>query len=384
MAIVFSKDIAVNKLLMAYNNNIVEFNSDSALEAISADITGLGIIAKVYPRPDGTFYFNFIDYITSIINTKNFADDLEYDLVDGDITTFIYDVANGCYKEGIVTFKINFIDTTFETTTRDLHFLAGVHQLENYKKNQILFDTNIFAFLHPVQNRSNNICYLKYWEGYPFELSFHYVITENSINIINTTNGLDYLINPLSKISSLFLSDGRTDVTLEDFLPLVNGINNLEFFVDDETPNVNLIIEKADSECGVYIKFLNSYGRWTYWLFSHKHYRNRTSKSLIEMDNDYRNLEDTISPTIQSGKSSGETIKCAYERLNEMQKILLDEISDSPKILMFTGERFSKANINDWMEVNLKTSSFPIYDHSKYLYNAYLEFELPSRNTIKQ
>lgn len=383
MAIVFSKDIAIDKLLMAYNNNIVEFNSDSALEAISADITGLGIIAKVYPRPDGSFYFNFLDYITAEINTKNFADDLQYNLVDADFTSFIYDVTNGCYKEGVVTFKINFIDTTSESTTRLLHFLSGVNQLENYKKNQILFAENPFAILAPVQNRSNNICYLKYWEGYPFEFSFHSEI-ETAINLKNTTNGLDYDVTPISKVNSLFLSDGRIDVTLEDFLPLVNGINKLEFSAEALPANVNLIIDKADSECGVYIKFLNSLGRWTYWLFSHKHYRNRNSKSLTEMDNDYYNLEDTISPTIQSGKSSGETIKCAYERLNEMQKILLDEISDSPKVLMFTGERFSKANINDWMEVNLKTSSFPIYDHSKYLYNAYLEFELPSRNTIKQ
>jgi hypothetical protein len=50
---------------------------------------------------------------------------------------------------------------------------------------------------------------------------------------------------------------------------------------------------------------------------------------------------------------------------------------------MFTGERFSRANANDWVEVSLKTNSFVITKPSTELYTMQFEIELPERYTIQ-
>lgn len=99
----------------------------------------------------------------------------------------------------------------------------------------------------------------------------------------------------------------------------------------------------------MYIKFLNKYGRFSYWLLSKNNFRNRSSKYLGEIENDFENLEDT-SPTIQIGKAGDEGLKCATEKLNESEKLIFEEIIDSPKIYLFTGERFAKADLTDWMK----------------------------------
>lgn len=379
MAIIFTKDIATDKLLLAYNNNIVRFQSNTVNVPSNAEITGLGIDVVLYPHPDGIFYFNFKDYIKSEINTKNFADDLVYNLVNADPETFTYDVSDGCYLEGIIQFKINFLIGGNETVERNLKFIAGAEQVEDFKKGQTISDGAI-VIISPVVPGTNNSNYIKYWEGYPFELSF-YNTEINPFTLKNNSNGLDFEFTSKAKINSLFLSDGRTDVTLEDFLPLNIGQNYIQFIVDDVNQNVNLIIDKADSDCGVYVKFLNKYGRWSYWLFSKNHYRNRNSKYLTEIENDFSNLEDTMSPTLQIGKSGDETLTCAAEKLNENEKVILEGIIDSPKIYLFTGERFSKAELSDWVEVRLKTQSFKTLDAKRKRYTYVMELDFPARNT---
>jgi len=383
MAIIFTKDIASDRLLMAYNNNIVRFGSDSELIPATGQIIGLGIDALLYPHPNKTFYFNFQEYVTSLINTKNFVDDLDYDLIDGDVNSFIYDVADGCYLEGDVTFKINFTDGTSESITRSVHFIAGVEQLETYKKNRIDLIENNIVVLSPVQTRTNNSTYLKFWEGYPFEFSFYNgQYPDAELKLLNRSNGLDLDITSKSKVNSLFLTDGRIDVSIEDFLPLLIGHNDLAISVDDVDQNLNLIINKIDSECGVYVKFLNKYSKWNYWLFSPAEDRQRTSKYLTEISNDFKNLEDTQASTIQSGKVGDESLKVIAKRLTQNDKLILEGIIDSPKILLFTGERFSKADASDWMEVRLKTTSFDTKLPNTKIYSPLFEFDFPERYAI--
>lgn len=380
MAIVFSKDIPTDKLLTAYNNHVVRFSSDSELIPATAQITGLGIDNVLYPHPNGSFYFNFREYVSNEINTKNFADDIPYDLDDSNSDTFTYDVSDGFYLEDTVTFRINFTDSSSETITRNLKFYTGVDQLEDYKKNEIFFVSSQIAVLSPVEDRSNNSTYIKYWQGYPFEFSFYnnqFPIAPFTLK--NTSNGMQHEFKTKGKFTALFLSDGRTDVTIDNFLPMVFGLNNIQFFIGAVNQNINLTIDKQESTCGVYIKFLNKNGRFNYWLLSSNHFRNRGSKYLTEYYNDFENLEDTLSPTLQSGKSAQDNLKCAAEKLNEKEKLIFEGIIDSPKIYLFTGERFSKATFTDWMEVRLKTSSFPIRQPRTKLYSFYIELELPDR-----
>ncbi|MBA4155071.1 hypothetical protein [Flavobacterium sp.] len=381
MAVVFLKDISTTNLLMAYNNHFVKFYSDTDDKVpVNCRILGIGISPIIiYPHPDGSFLFNLSDYVKSDINTNNFADNLVTEFNSLDAETFTYDVSDNAFLNPTVTFTINFTDNTFESETRTLKFLSGVEQLETYKKNEIIISESNYLILSPVATRTNNVTNIYYWEGYPFEFSFYTNFPDDEFKLINTSNALDYSFLAKGNITSVFLSDGKTDVTIEDFLPLVVGRNVLRFEHNTELQEPILNIYKQDTDCGIYIKFLNKYGRWNYWLLSENHFRNRNSRYFSELENDFSNLEDTISPKIQSGKSAQDSLRCIYERMTLEQKLILESILDSPKIYYFTGERFTRAEINDWIEVSLKTNSLNITKPNTNLYTIELELELPER-----
>lgn len=383
MAIVFQKDISTTKLLMAYNNHIIIFNASDLQAPINCEITGLGINAVIYPAPNGYFYFNLLEYIKKAINTNNFVETVVPALNGADVSTFTYDVTNGCYLNDTLTLKINLEESISVTATRNLKFLAGVENLETWKKNEILMADADYIILSPVKDRSNNKVYLKYWEGYPFEFSFYTNFPTAEFTLINTTNGLSYGFDGKGRITSLYLSDGRTDETIENFLPLVYGTNVLRISKDDVLQDPIIYLNKAEADCGIYIKWLNKYGRWNYWLFNKNHFRNRNSRYESELANDFSNLDETISPTLQTGKNTTDTLKCIYERLNAEEKLVLEGITESIKILMFTGERYSQAEPNDWIEVTLKSTSFPMVKPKTEIYNMEVEFELPTRYGIK-
>ena len=60
MAIVYKTDLPTDKILCAYNNNVIRFKSDSTETPISATITFNGVTVTLYPNPNnGSFNIQF-------------------------------------------------------------------------------------------------------------------------------------------------------------------------------------------------------------------------------------------------------------------------------------------------------------------------------------
>lgn len=380
----FIQDISEDKLLMAYNNNVVRFKSNIPDKTVlNCSINGLGIAAIIYPNPEGVFYFNLKEYITAAINTQHFNDTVVADLDDSNVDSYTYDAYNGCHLAGSVVFIINFSDETFDEATKTLNFLAGVEQLETFKKNEILSIEN-FVVLSPVEARTNNTVFLKYWPGYPFEFSFFSRNSNQTFELINTSNLALEEFTRKGAVTSFVLSDGRTTTTIEDVLPLVTGLNILRFKQDSVLQDQIIKLEKVESDCGIYVKWLNKYGRFNYWLFSKNYFRKRSTKNLGIINNDFENLENTVSINYILGRESADELRCAAEKLYEDEKLILEGILDSPKILLYTGERFSRAESNDWIEVTMKNGTFDIKSPKLRRYSFVIDFELPDRYTQKQ
>lgn len=376
--ITFSKDIATDKLLLAYVNNVVEFSSDNILAKTKATITIGTSIKTLFPSPTGNFYLNFKDWITSLINVDNFADDLQADIVgDG----YIYDWTIKAYLNQTITFTIFFSDESFETDTRDVKWLSAYLQLEDFKIKYPIGNGLLNpVVLYPRKLDANQISYVKYWNGYPFDVSV-YCQLESDLTILNQTNLLDLTFLSVNIINRIVFSDGDTDTTIENALPLLDGFNTLK--LTSNTLDYYLLVEKISDSCsGHYVKWVNELGGWSYWLFD-KGNRNRKTKDLGELNNDFNNLEDTISPAIQIGKTSNDIITVTSDIINEDEKTLLESIIDSPKIYLFTGQPYAKANYNDWIEVSLNTTDFRIVNAKESLSKINFVFELPQRNTRK-
>ena len=376
--ITFSKDIATDKLLLAYVNNVVEFSSNNVLAKTKATIS-IGISTKtLFPSPTGNYYLNFKEWITSLINVDNFADTLQFDIIG---SGYIYDWTSKAYLNNVITFTVFFSDDSFETVTRNVKWLSAYLQLEDFKLKYPINDSLLNpVVLSPRKLDANQTSYVKYWDGYPFDITV-YSANGSDLIILNQTNLLDLTFNDVDIINRIVISDGDTSTTIEGDLPLMDGLNSLK--LTSSSLDYFLLLEKINDSCeGHYIKWFNELGGWSYWLFPNGN-RNRKTKDLGELNNDFNNLEDTISPTIQIGKTSNDTITVTSDIINKYEKTLLESIIDSPKIYLFTGQPYAKANYNDWLEVSLNTTDFRIVNAKEKLSKFNLIFELPQRNTRK-
>jgi len=375
--IVFTKDINPNKLRMAYNNDVIRFYSDSTATALSCDVTiGSSLTLTLYPDPAGQFFFNFMAYVQALINTRNFEDTVQTAITGSSPAAFLYDVTAGTYLDSDVTLGITLDGSTDpDTVTHNLAWLAGVQQWGDSGD----YTVNDLLLLLPLQEGSANSYYAKYWQGYPFDLGFY--SRNNSMSLTNETNLLSLAINAPGYCTRLFLSDGRTNETLEDLLPLTQGHNLLRLQAQGDGAGTGKFIslEKMPYKTGVYLKWLNAMGGYSYWLFEDTYAIDRSTKDLGGIDRDNANLEDSFGRTAQIGRQSQDTLKIVAELLTENERTLVQGLLDSPKIYLFTGQPFARNGSRDWIEVGLKTTSARIKNPREALTNFTFDIELPVR-----
>jgi hypothetical protein len=331
---------------------------------------------KLFPNPSGEFYYNFSDIVKTIMNIDNFKDDLNMDIQN---IGFVYIWTNKIYWNTIVSFKVVLEDLSEETATRDYTFISGVLQLEDYKKRYPLFlDKNNTLMLSPFVKDNNQKAYVRYWEGYPFDITVYSSPNASVMTLTNMTNLLFYQF-VTSNVVRLAFSDGTTTLTIDDYVATQYGYNEMKIQADGTTFYFDLI--KEENNCGTYLKFRNSLGGWNYWLFPKGH-RNRNAKDIGELENDYENIEDTVSPTVQIGRRTSDSVTLTTDILNENDMVLMEELIESPKIYMFTGTPFSQNEYSDWIEVSLKTTDFRIQNARTNLNRFNFQFDLPLRNNV--
>jgi hypothetical protein len=367
--IIFTQNISENNNLMAYNNNVVRFFSDSSQTVLNCTITIGSLVALIYPLPNGRFYFNFKDYITAQINTNNFFDDTNPVLNTSDINTFVYEGKS--FLNLNVQFTINFVNETNESTTKSLKWLVGVEQLETYKKNETQQGENIV--LLPLVPKTANSYYAKYSDGFPFDVSF---LSENDIELTNTNNLTSITFPRVAQHTRVFFCDGDATETIADLITIASGMNVLSF----EDKFIRL---ESDQHCeGVYFKWLNNYGGYSYWLFPKFDQRTKSIRNVGEINTNFENVSDTFSQTSQLGNTATNRLLVSSDKLNEEQFNLLVTILTSPKVFLFTGERFSRASFNDWMEVRIATSNQLTRQYKGQSNEIILDVELPDDFTI--
>lgn len=373
----FKIPIDAGRLRMAYNNDVLHFKSSLPSAQKYCDVTINNTSMRLYPAPDGYFFLNLKPYATSFINTRNFEDTMNPNIQGVNPATYVYNHTPGTYITATLSLAVVMENNVTDTGTYDLAWLAGAEQLGDYKR----YDRSDYFVLSPLKKDSNQHYYLKYWQGYPFDISL-YTSTYKKFNIKSASwYNATFLTNYL--ITRLVLSDGRTDVNLENQLLLINGINELRYMSSlvDKSTDKFITLEKVPSRKGVYLKWLNKYGGYSYWLFEDTYSVDRNTKYTGELDRDYTNLEQMFGRSIQIGKESQDTMRVIAELLTEDERRIVEGILDSPKIYLFTGKPFAKNGKNDWIEVTLKTTNSRIKNARQPLTNFTFDIELPQRFT---
>jgi hypothetical protein len=388
MAIVFSKELNELDLLFAYNNNNVIFSHDTVLTSTKATVylTGFDFEFTLYPDPSGNFHFNFKTAVSNLINQNNFADNSCFDLVTPIVNDFkesvisdggtfesfeclvqqIYDLGvdpiiawtDEIFKYTNVVYTIYFSNNSTNTVTKSYAFLSAYVNYQNFKK---LYP----SFPYPIATEMmlKPIAYLKYWNGYPFDFTWY---NGNESDLVFNVNGTTETYTNSEIVNRVIISNGGNE-----FITLNTGYNTIN----------NFQIEKITDRCnGHYIKWLNSFGGWNYWLF-YKGNDTLTTKDLGQIFNDYNDVVDTVSPYISIGKTSENNIAVRQDNITENEMLILNDLLDSPKVYLFTAEQNENATCNDWLEVNIKSGSFIVSNSREKMTSLNITIELPTNTT---
>lgn len=365
MAIQFIKALPADKLLQAFNNNILRFSSDVDSAPLKATLQGFGFTAVIYPHPDNSFFFNFREYIANVINTKNFASEFGVDF-SGPTSSYQIGVEEGCFATDVIQITIEFVDlgVADDVASISLNFILGVEQItDRFTRN---FDNSkALNILSPAAD--NGKAYVKFWHGYPFDFSYFLgfdLPVETPTTVV--VNGTTVELENMQRINAVYLSDG-----VNYLLPQAPKYMSIG----------DLVVEQIAGSCGTYIKFRNKFGRWNYWLFEDGKIESRSSRSIGELNNDFNDVEDTVSPTIQLGRTGDSTLRVRTQLLTDKEKLVIEELIDSPKIYLLIGQKNTIPVENDWLELSLKSNSFVRETPKRKRYRYVIEFDLPRRYT---
>jgi hypothetical protein len=342
----FSTQLPSNTLFSA-NNQIIRFYSDNVLPPLYAEISGAGFLFRIYPnRITNEFYFNFKDIVSEKVNIDNFKDtqnDFEF--------PFVFSLNTFFEMQSIV--KIVFEDDTFEIAEIDRFFIAG-------SKPEFTTTDDEFCLLPLVKN-TNQTYFAKYFVGYPFTIGFKNL--DGTMNCKNLNNGLDYDFLTDAGLNKIIFSDGQTDSTIDDVLPLATGFNVLSF-----SENFFINLEKVNACNGVYLKWFYN-GSYVYYLF--------TNWRKNEVSNSLGSIKQIETQTTEIGRRSNSVIVINTDLLSEKEKFLIATIAHTPKIYLFTGVPFSRASNEDWIEVELGSTNFLTKDFKERLNSFEFSLTLP-------
>lgn len=370
--ITFYKDLL--PINPAYNNSIIQFSSDTISGATKAVITIGGKEFLCVPL-NGLFTFNFKDVIKNIINSNRFDDALTPDLSDG---IFVQSDPN-VLKSVAVNIKVhNF--TNNEQVDRTYTFIRGVEQVLGFKpaiENAV--DVKV---LLPTKN--NIDYYTTFFEGYPFDIAIFGLNSGDTFVIKNITsnNITPAVVSDNNNVKRFYFSDGANNTTDTNILPMPSTLNKLELYVNDAF-KANIFVRKKEGDCGVYIKWLNSRGTYSYWKFDGLYKATVSSKTTDDFNGSYDNIQNISSDQYVFGKTAGETmsINTLYEGV---EAEYLKDLLISPNVQMYIHHHpFIKQGPSDFVGIKINDASFS-HDNKLGKGKFSITISLPTINTITQ
>lgn len=354
----------------AYNNSIIKYSSNLGVMT-SSTIQIDGENFKIYPF-NNVFSFNFLEIIKIKINTNNFKDlitpNLDNKIMYDDTTLSKVITATITTTNGVVT----------DSLTVSYNFYKGVEQLIGYTNKLIINDViklsipSVNYFTYPVT----------YFEGYPFDFS---IIGLTSTDVFKFKNNNTGILSPsfsgtTQKVKRFFLSDGAINETLNGVLPLTTNTNDIGLYVNNILIK-HISINKIDSKSGVYLKWFNKSGGYSYWLFDNIYNETTSTSGLDDFSGGYDNLQNLTTYSESLGKLSSKKYELVT-KYDEKEKEYLLDILDSPKVEMYIYQQpFNKIDDKSFIGVYVKVGSFN--NNNKSSKNSLMiTIELPKTNTI--
>ena len=361
MAIVFTKNPAVQNIQNAFNNVIVEFNSNAPVtySKCEIEVTYLSEVYNFVITPiDRNFYFNLKQIASKIAKKNNFKDEL----TSIDIGLNPYDL----FFLLSVEYTIVFDAGGTETSTQNYNFYKSVMQINNPLPS-IFNTTNVLDIV--------NYADLTMFKGFPFDVSIYTqsdvtikneilqteeVLTRvDSSNRLFLSNGLDLLGSFGARVNSLSggftVNNNCANVSQSDLLKV--GANVLK--LSEATTETTLNIDLKDS-CGVYLRYFNNYGNYSYWLFEDVSNTDLKVQTKGTVNVDFQDINETYTTELTTGKLAEKFVNLRSKNLDKNKRKQLESLFTSPRIDLYLGKKGEAVNdySEKWETVILQDGTF--------------------------
>jgi len=379
MAISIINDFDEDKVYSCFQNVVIEFETDNIFSTIShGRIEGFDYPIKLQPIPDTKkFWVNLQQHLKNALVKK-----LDHKYAIGDIPTnnesFKLEITNDFFFQEQIGIFIHFDDNSLEYKPIGLKSYIGVR---NFTRHQNEIKN------YQVANKKSVI----YWKGLPFTLTFLGLTDQYLIRREADFSTASIPLNPI-------LGDSRSafSITFDSGLNELKTSSQEKFLLQkktilkaySDTPSVYIrdlcTVHKKFEYCyGPYFKWLNQKGGWSYFMFNQLHEKNTKAKDLGSINNDFENFGINPSPQLQIGKSSLPQMQVVARKTSELERNILEDIIDSPKIFLYTNQPNTQSTPEDWLEVKLKSSDFINNKPGYKIWDINFDFEFPENYTQK-
>lgn len=348
-------------LYPAYNNSYIEFNSD-LVDNFKAEviITALsGEIFTVFPEVGGNYLLDLKDIVKSLINVGGFRNqDTSYPIGWTE-----------AYPFGYLSLDITL--KTYNTLTNDslaktYTFIRGAKQIEE------TIYANPYQLLH---NSINGVDYnLTYFEGFPFSFEISRVTAAEDLQYknLNTSDITVAFAAVTTNTQRVWIDKATENWTTEAYLPLTDTLNRLEIHVDT-VAETNLNIKKVPSKCGVYLRWFNRNGGYSYFLFDEFYKSNIKTRNRGNVgSNIFNNVGSHVAPFVSVGKTARESYKLRAI-VDQLEAEHLRDLVSSPAVELYNSfEPFIAANF-----IDVQVNTGYVFANKKALNEVIISIELP-------
>jgi len=346
-----------NVLLNAYNDNIVLIEKGDSNKLATMFNGELPI--TLYPSPLGEYYLNLKYPAATLINQNKFEDSIVPDIenngyVELDESLFLemQIVMTGTIDQESFTQKLKF------------DFIKAVEQITNFKDTQFNIPDDKYYLLLP-QSKVDDIHKVNYYEGYPLDVSI-FSYSNRIAKLKNLTTGHEASVSIKHAVNRLFFSQGSEDYTINDILPMQTGINRIEIsFIElftegefsESQKSILIYVNKKEPQCAPYFKFYRNRGGWGYIRFEKEFKIVNKVKEGKDVTIDFDGIQNTLTRNLKTERESSIEMEFQTEALEDWEMQNFKDFVKSPRVEMYVGDLFQKAEKDSWVGINVKSNS---------------------------
>lgn len=357
----FTQDITPN--YPVHNDIFISFQPEFLENDRSViNINNGDFLFTIYPSNDGKYLFNLKSVAKSFFNNKF------KDLVDMNGNNFFLPDYN-LLKEISIEITCYDGEGNEETIEKTYTFNQSVKQ---YGDRNF---TNTNQLLLPSKDGINY--QLKYFEGYPIDIAFNYLNVGDEVLITNdrTEETIEFSVEENSGYR-LYLDKGFAGLPMN--MPDMG--NPLQIAINSDNV-ISIDVRKIASKCGVYLKWLNTEGAYSYWLFD-KFFNETIEASEIDRvtTNNFSNIySNSEGQSIITGKEAGKemTIKTLVDE-NDYQH--LKSLMTSPFVQLWSEQK--PFQVGQWLNIKVTNRNIQ-YSNKRGKNKVSLDIELPEVQTQK-